>query len=255
MSEKLCLQWNEFQENIKNVFKNLRESNDFTDVTLACEDGQQVEAHKVILAASSPFFQKLLGEIKHPHPLIYLRGVKSDSLLAILDFLYRGEANVFQDNLDSFLAVAEELQLKVLMGGTENEILNFGDPQQPLPPLTTNGNIAKTSFKRKTPNNETVKSKGNATLAISSNPFEDFDEIEEKVSSMMEKSQNKTADGKRFAYFCKICGKEGYSPNIKDHIEANHLEGIVIPCDLCDKTFRSRKRLACHKMQEHNQLI
>ena len=144
MSEKLCLQWNDFRENIKNVFKNLRESNDFTDVTLACEDGQQVEAHKVILAASSPFFQKLLGEIKHPYPLIYLRGVKSDSLLAILDFLYRGEANVFQDNLDSFLAVAEELQLKVLMGGTENEILNFGDPQQPLPPLTTNGNIAKT---------------------------------------------------------------------------------------------------------------
>ena len=35
MSEKLCLQWNDFQENIKNVFKNLRESNDFTDVTLA----------------------------------------------------------------------------------------------------------------------------------------------------------------------------------------------------------------------------
>ena len=59
MSEKLCLQWNEFQDNIKSAFGNLRKDNDFTDVTLACEDGQQVEAHKVILAASSPFFQKL----------------------------------------------------------------------------------------------------------------------------------------------------------------------------------------------------
>ena len=57
MSEKLCLQWNDFQENIKSAFGNLREDNDFTDVTLACEDGQQVEAHKVILASSSPFFQ------------------------------------------------------------------------------------------------------------------------------------------------------------------------------------------------------
>ena len=68
MSEKLCLQWNDFQENIKSAFGNLREDNDFTDVTLACEDGQQVEAHKVILAASSPFFQKLLGRSNHPHP-------------------------------------------------------------------------------------------------------------------------------------------------------------------------------------------
>ena len=27
----------------------LREDKEFTDVTLACEDGQQVEAHKVVL--------------------------------------------------------------------------------------------------------------------------------------------------------------------------------------------------------------
>ena len=67
MQEKLCLQWNDFQVNIKSAFGNLREKNDFVDVTLACEDGQQVEAHKVILAASSPFFQKLLGR-KAPSP-------------------------------------------------------------------------------------------------------------------------------------------------------------------------------------------
>ena len=56
MSEKLCLQWNDFQENLKSAFGNMREDNDFTDVTLACGDGKQVESHKVILAASSPFF-------------------------------------------------------------------------------------------------------------------------------------------------------------------------------------------------------
>ena len=131
MAEKLRLQWNDFQENIKSAFGNLREDNDFADVTLACEDGQQVEAHKVILAASSPFFQKLLGRNKHPHPLIYMRGVKSDDLLAIVDFLYRGEANVFQENLDSFLAIAEELQLKGLMGNTEEKVKDFGVDEDP----------------------------------------------------------------------------------------------------------------------------
>ena len=67
----------------------------------------------MILAASSPFFQKLLGRNKHPHPPIYMRGMKSDDLLAIVDFLSRGEVNVFQKNLESFLAIVEaELQLK-----------------------------------------------------------------------------------------------------------------------------------------------
>ena len=62
MSEKLCLQWNDFQENIKKAFGNLREDNNFADVALASEDGQQVEAHKVIRAASSPLFKRCLIE-------------------------------------------------------------------------------------------------------------------------------------------------------------------------------------------------
>ena len=58
-SDKLCLQWNDFKENISASFGDLRTDRDLTDVTLACEDGKQVEAHKVILAASSPFFMNL----------------------------------------------------------------------------------------------------------------------------------------------------------------------------------------------------
>ena len=60
---------------------------------------------------------------------------------------------------------------------------------------------------------------------------------------MMEKSQNKHANGKQAAHVCKVCGKEGMGSAIKDHIEANHIEGIVIPCNLCEKTFRSRNAL------------
>ena len=71
MSEKLCLKWKDFQENVNAAFGSLREDNEFADVTLACEDGQQIEAHKVILAASSPFFQALLRRNRHPHPLIF----------------------------------------------------------------------------------------------------------------------------------------------------------------------------------------
>ena len=119
-SEKLCLQWNDFKQNISSSFGALRGDVDFTDVTLVCEDGQQIEAHKVILAASSPFFRELLRKNKHPHPLVYLRSLKGDDLVAIIDFLYFGEANVFQENLESFLAFAEELKLKGLTNGAND---------------------------------------------------------------------------------------------------------------------------------------
>ena len=74
--EKLCFKWNDFQENAISAFGTLREDREFADVTLACEDGQQVEAHKVILASSSLIFLNLLRRNNHPHPLIYLGGIK-----------------------------------------------------------------------------------------------------------------------------------------------------------------------------------
>ena len=85
--DKLHLQWDEFKQSIAGAFRTLREEKDFADVTLVCEDGEMVEVHKVVLAASSSFFKNILKRNKQAaHPLIYMRGVKSDDLLAILDF-------------------------------------------------------------------------------------------------------------------------------------------------------------------------
>ena len=178
-----------------------------------------------------------------------MRGVKSDDLLAIVDFLYRGEANVFQENLDSFLAIAEELQLNGLMGKTEKRVKGFEVEEKYLtPPSNTkmpkqDAKMPKSSFKR-----GIIQNPGeNRTLAIPNNFSGDLKELEERVKSMMEKSQNKVANGRGFAHLCKVCGKEDMGSHIKDHIEANHLEGIIIPCNLCDKTFRSRNAFRQHK--------
>ena len=122
MSEKLCVQWNDFKDNAIGAFGILRQDKDFADVTLACEDGQQMDAHKVILATSSPFFQNLLMRNKHAHPLIYMRGVKSEDLLTIIDFLYCGQADVLEENLERLLAISKELQLKGFTGKTDGSI-------------------------------------------------------------------------------------------------------------------------------------
>ena len=97
----------------------------------------------------------------------------------------------------------------------------------------------------------------NRTVAVSSFFSSDLEELllDARVISMMEKSGNYLANkGKKRAHMCKICGKEDERSNIKDHIEANHLEGIVIPCNFCEKTFRSRNALRSHILRQHKKL-
>lgn len=119
-SEKFCLRWNDFESNVSTAFRDLREEKDFFDVTLACDDSSQVAAHKVILAACSPFFRDVLRRNPHSHPLLYLKGVKYKELLSVLNFMYQGEVNVAQEELNQFLAVAEDLRVKGLTQGNSS---------------------------------------------------------------------------------------------------------------------------------------
>ena len=293
MVEKLHLQWDDFKDNVNSAFGNLRKDKNFTDVTLACEDGQQMAAHKVILAASSPFFEKILRENKNPHPLIYMRGVKLDELSSIVDFLYFGEATVCQENVDSFLAIAEELQLKGLLRKSNSSKKNDLDYDLKLPPpWKSEPDLAEITKDRATRLKQiqglmgkSHSRDGDEDAALRSHPLlkseldsaetttdlakylkpiqsaqivnadqegvtlpdyfsGGFEDLEQSVVSMMEKSPNLCSRGKQKTYTCKVCGKEAKGRDIKDHIEAKHLNGIAIPCNLCKKIFRSRPFLS-----------
>ena len=252
--EKLCLKWNEFQENALSSFGTLREDREFSDVTLACEGGQQVEAHKVILASSSPFFLNLLRRNKHPHPLIYLRGLKSEDLVAMIDFLYCGEAVVYQKNLDSFLAVTEEFQLKGLMGsGAEKDKVEVNIEPQPRK------KAPKSSQAKKSTQPEGILSAILDKVACGFPPEEtvtdfspaaDLQALDDKIRSMMAKSEKRASDNRK-GRICTECGKEGPWNVIRDHIEANHITGVSHTCDICGKESRSRNGLKQHKSLRH----
>ena len=142
-TEKFCLRWNDYESNISVAFRELREDKDFFDVTLACDD-DQIQAHKVILSACSPFFRTVLKRNPHSHPLLYLKGVKHTDLMAVLNFMYHGEVNVAQEELNSFLATAEDLKVKGLsQNNSENLSRQASTKQQ-------SGNI--TERKGPTPN-------------------------------------------------------------------------------------------------------
>ena len=106
---------------------------------------------------------------------------------------------------------------------------------------------------------ENVSSAIPAVLAIPNQSRAELQVLDEKVKSMMEKGQKMVAAGKQLSgmpkqqktFICKVCGKEGHGTLIRDHIEANHLEGVSIPCAFCDNTFASRNALSKHTSRNH----
>ena len=237
------MQWNDFKENITTSFKELREDREFTDVTLACEDGEQIEAHKVVLVSSSPFFLELLKKCRHPHPLLYMRGFQSEDLIRILDFLYCGEANVFQDNLDTFLALAEELRLKGLTGEAkaEKEPLLETPQSKRIPP--------KKELSKKFP--ARVSEPNDTTVVITETLMNDkvstdIHDLNQRIKSMITRSEQSAGPGQGLMASCNICGKQGAYRNMPNHVETNHITGISHACDLCGKICRSRNALKMH---------
>ncbi|XP_068618582.1 modifier of mdg4-like isoform X2 [Battus philenor] len=111
--QQFCLRWNNHQSTLVSVFDTLLEKGMHVDCTLAAE-GQTLKAHKVVLSACSPYFESVLSQQYDKHPIIILKDVKYAELRAMMDYMYRGEVNISQDQLAALLKAAESLQIKGL---------------------------------------------------------------------------------------------------------------------------------------------
>ena len=122
------VKWQDFSDHTGNSFKGLLKEPDFLDVTLACDDDKQISAHKVILSRSSEFLKNILLRNYHQRPLILLDGVSHSDLLAVIDFIYTGAADVPKEKLEDFLRVGRKLKVKGLMQ-SEDEVQKLIPPK------------------------------------------------------------------------------------------------------------------------------
>merc|ERR1712129_205917 len=174
----------------------------------------------------------------------------------MVDFLYFGEANVYQENLDSFLAVAEELQLKGLMGsGAEEEVKENNKPTAPKKSFKTSSNKNYTKQEVTIPeltNSVERVERVEGTIADTDYTVAaDLQHLNDKIKSMMMVSENHLSVKLGRARICKVCGKEGQWSHIRDHIEANHITGVTHTCNICGKISRTRGGIRRHKYEEH----
>jgi len=130
--QRFCLKWNDFRNSVTAVFEDLRKDEELVDITLCCE-GKKVKAHRMMLSACSPYFRDLLKENPCQHPVFFLKDTTYADLRAVIEFVYKGEVNVTQGQLSSFLKTAEMLQVRGLTGDDDKDAPPPASPAPPRP--------------------------------------------------------------------------------------------------------------------------
>lgn len=280
--ENFNVSYDEFHENIGGSLLALQKCSSFVDVSLACLDGH-VQAHKVILAASSQFFQTILNEVTSKDLVIYLKGVKVKYLTYLIDFIYNGNVDVPPCDLQKFLDLGQELKVKGLVEKNKKSGLNTVKSetqksvefspvvkeieskspiaQEPFDPLQDDAiyyedySIGFDSYLE--PGNElgdtaAVREK---LLDPSSNLTFSQEKLDQNrflthLLSIMQKTSLKGPKG--FQWSCLVCGKVYPQRNhLQEHVESKHVKGVRHTCSLCNQEFTQSKHLKFHVKTFH----
>ena len=246
--EKFSLKWNDFQANISKTFSTLRREQDFQDITLLSDDGEAVSVHKVVLSASSDFFKSVLRKADHHKPMIYLNGVEFKQLNHILDYIYEGEVQLYQEDLDNFLGVAQKLKINGLIEGKEMKESNYSqDVNEPDEDFENLENTQSSYVKDIEVQNFDMKHENNKVDRAVSVVAQQGSNVYEEARRAADQLVMKVGD----SWVCKTCDKSAKTGgDIRKHAEI-HIEGLSFPCQMCGDTFRSRKLLANHLSRKH----
>jgi len=277
--------WQECSTNRTSCLKDMYKQNKFVDVTLVLDD-DQIEAHKVVIASASSFFQRVLERNHHPHPMLYLRGIQKDLFSSILDFIYAGEVSVLEGEFDKFMNIAKDLQIRGLYEDVSKKIVENEEDENIKVSLTENVPIEaveimkekevipeKAKKKNKTlakensllmqpqeeTKTETVKEEKPPEKNVCSSPmFEsevkvdedtgDYDLSVPESAEMYSKVKALLVTTPDGFWVCKKCRYGSKSKtNVMEHIES-HVDGISHRCKFClTKVFSKRTSLKYHQ--------
>jgi len=265
------------EKNLMRNVKNIRSKNELIDVTLVGDDGIQIGAHRIILSACSTFFRNIFVNIKQMHSCVYLRGMKSFNISAILDFIYHGEVQVLQKHLQNFLEMVEDLGIQELTNfnaapvdathdiiklamdemkeADQNSLPGNARPahaqDQDYPGSSELSCLTENLVEQITSNRDVMKYESlledievpmfsEEGLAVDADMLDAQNQFLDKEVEEMIQS---VADG---YWGCKKCGKiKKKKQHIKNHAES-HLVGYSHPCPHCGKRSKTRNALANH---------
>ena len=233
--KKLSLSQKDFELFKESSLKDNLVKRRFADVTLACNDDKQVDAHRIILSAQSLFFRRIFEVNNRRDILIYLHNISSSEMENMLEFLYFGQAEVNESVFEKFIALGKIFEIKVF---TDLELNSSNDPESMTETLLGAGYegdnllINKSLLKRQ-PNGKY--------------PCDQCD-YQSVVRSGVRRHQERVHLG--IKYSCDECTKKYGDPyDLRIHKQSAH-EGVFYKCEQCGKTFPQHKTLLLHE-REH----
>ena len=210
----------------------------FTDVTLACNDDKQVDAHRIILSSQSSFFRRILKVNDRRDILIYLPSVSSCELEIILEFVYSGQMEISEQDVDKFIMFGKMFEIKSLM---DLEMNHASDPDFASKIIETgyegHGLLINKSLLKRLPNGK---------FPCGQCDYQSVRKIGVK--------RHEDAVHLGIKYDCNECPK-AYSnqDELKLHKKSAH-EGVFYQCEQCNKTFPQHKTLLLHE-REHQGIV
>ena len=240
-SEMFNLTWSDFEQCTSNSFKDLYSQKEFVDVTIVSEDDKEIKAHKVVLGACSSIFKNILVRNPHQHPLIYLSGIRYEELKSMINFMYLGQTEIAQENLESFMNAATRFQVKGLTDqnvpkspGAEVSKVDMKNQAYIAHPLNTSEIIIDDEII------ENMNEEGNEGNYYGNSLY-----VDENVDF---KPREETLDGEFKCNHCDYRAKQ--KCHLKPHIRAKH-EGVKFICDMCDYKSSYSHHLNLHKRNKH----
>ena len=259
MKEKFNLTWHTFSVHGQELFKNLLETQELTDVTLISDDQHQYKVHKFILSACSTVFRTILRS----NPLnssIYLRGIHHEELESILQFIYLGEASFYHERMNEFLNVAKNLDIKeigktVFNEDEDNEVEDQNQSFEQEDPVESDYSESNDEaiLSRTTSENQNKYSSYSRTLDDQKPEVKKYpcQQCEYQANQLGHLKHHIKVKHDGFKYQCQQCDYQtSWTKNLRQHIKVKH-EGIKYQCQQCDFQAKYPTGLQYHVKSKH----
>ena len=244
--------------------KHLFSDSDFSDVTLVCNDGQQVAAHRAVLAASSGLLRRLLMECNQKNTFLFMGMVDFEVLSALVQFTYLGFHDLVEKKkLEQLTSLANQLEISMSGEKAASEDMKDGIMGPGYESNGAQGGWTSTAEEGKEKIEEKhqggldlenglgkVKDMENVGAFVAKTNSHPFSEIQKKVSRTLYKVE--PSENSKFK--CDECGCE-YSKRASLIKHRLHLhDGFSYDCELCGEKFSRSSKLRMHKISVHQGL-
>ena len=236
------------------LFHNITLENGCKDVTLASDDGQIVEVHKLVLCAGSKFLNELLSLQESSCSWIHLSGFQHNELEELVAFLYTGELQLSKENMTKFLKLAELLAIDSVFQDEQEttEDTHKSESVTSEPESANSSDDAIESVKIEKESVKLVKDEETAKTESLTNP-DGINSLEPKliidVNTSTAENMITRKDG---LWECVECERTFVrKDHAKTHVQI-HTNIQRVKCQICDRSFGTKDSLRNHSRRVHS---